>query len=74
MTSIESVWERIKAQANDFADKGAKPSERHAYALITQILREEHVMPWPPEGTIEFYAREMLAMIDQTREARTTLR
>jgi hypothetical protein len=74
MTSIESVWARLKAQAQDFAEKGAKPSERHAYALITQLLREEHVTPWPPEGTIEFYAREMLAMIDLACEARSTLR
>jgi hypothetical protein len=73
MTSIETVWVRIKAQANDFAERGAKPSERHAYALVTQMLREEHVAPWPPEDTIEFYAREMLAMIDGAREAHTTI-
>jgi hypothetical protein len=70
MTSIESVWDRMKTQASDFAQKGAKPSERHAYALVTQMLREEHVIPWPPEGTIEFYAREMLVMIDNARGKR----
>jgi hypothetical protein len=69
MTSIESVWARVKALAKDFAERGAKPSERHAYALVTQMLREEHVSPWPPDGTIEFYAHELLAMIDQVGEA-----
>lgn len=73
MTSIETVWARVKTLAQDFAAKGAKPSERHAYALVTQLLREERVTPWPPDGTIEFYAHEMLTMIDNEPEQRSAI-
>ncbi|MBV8149504.1 MAG: hypothetical protein JO092_10465 [Candidatus Eremiobacteraeota bacterium] len=59
-TSIERAWASIKRTAQE---RGAsrlllKPSE--AKAIVTQILIDECVSPWPPKDVIAFYAAELI--------------
>lgn len=67
MSAIERVWARVKVMSQKHATRGARPSERHARAIICQLMREERVAPFPPDDVIDFYAREMLGLIDRER-------
>ena len=64
MTAIETVWERLKMSARDYATQGVRPSSRHAEAMVSQFIRQADVDPIPPPEIVELYAREMLQMID----------
>jgi urease gamma subunit len=66
-TAVESVWSHIKDTARDYVARGVKLNERDAEAIITKFLREARVSPWPSIDVIEFYAQELLNMVDRDR-------
>jgi hypothetical protein len=59
-TSIERAWASIKRTAEKRGASGVllKPSE--AKAIVTKILIDECVSPWPPHDVIAFYAAELI--------------
>jgi hypothetical protein len=59
-TSIERAWASIKRAAVERAASGILLKPREAKAIVTQILIDEHVSPWPPKDVIAFYAAELI--------------
>jgi hypothetical protein len=59
-TSIERAWASIKRAAERRGASGALLKPREAEAIVTQILIDECVSPWPPRDVIAFYAAELI--------------
>jgi hypothetical protein len=63
MTAIESVWDRMKSAATEFAARRALPSKSRVRALVLQFIREANA-DTPPPDAIDFLVNEMLSMVD----------
>jgi hypothetical protein len=59
-TSIERAWATIKEVARVRGASRVPIRPREAQAIVTQILIDEHVSPWPPRDVIAFYAAELI--------------
>lgn len=66
MSAIDAVWAHMKLTAREYAGQGVRPSPIQAQGIVSQLMRENKVSPWPPPGVIEYFASEMIAMIDQS--------
>jgi hypothetical protein len=66
-TSIERAWASIKQAARERAISRVPLKAREAKAIVTRILNDEHVSPWPDRDVIEFYASEL--MVETTKRA-----
>ena len=65
MSAIDAVWAHMKITARQYAAQGARPSPSQAQGIVSQLMRENRVSPWPPPGVIEYFASEMISMIEQ---------
>jgi hypothetical protein len=59
-TSIERAWASIKRTAEKRGAARALLKPREAKAIVTDILINERVSPWPPQDVIAFYAAELI--------------
>lgn len=58
---MDSLWERAKRLAGQYAERGVVPPEEEAADQIRRLARSEF-MPEPPPQALAFYAREMRIM------------
>lgn len=65
MTQIEMVWTKLKVCAAEYAFRGERPGPLRAHAVVVELLQEAYVNPWPEPYVIEFYANELLAMVEE---------
>lgn len=65
-SEIDEVWERDKDTARENQRDGY-PSSLTVRELIVQYFREANASPWRPDGAIDMYAGELLAMIHEQR-------
>lgn len=68
MSAIDAVWARMKTTAREYAEQGVRPSTIQAQGIVSQLMRENKVSPWPPAGVIEYFASEMISMIDHPEQ------
>jgi hypothetical protein len=61
---IPVVWAEIQARAREYARDGKRPDKEEAQELVANIMREENIIPQPPQDVVETYAGVFLAMID----------
>jgi hypothetical protein len=59
-TSMERAWATIKQVARVRGASRVPIKPREAQAIVTQILIDERVSPWPPRDVIAFYAAELI--------------
>jgi hypothetical protein len=59
-TSIERAWASMKQAAKERAASRMPLKQREAKAIVTRILNDEHVSPWPERDIIDFYATELI--------------
>ena len=64
MSDIQVVWDQMKKFAVDHARRGERFNQRKAEATVVTFMREARVTPWPPPEVIQFFARELVGMID----------
>jgi hypothetical protein len=69
ISGIEGVWERLKQAARQYARDGERPSVRQAEQQIAQWIYEARISPRPPSDVVQFYALELLRMIDAADES-----
>lgn len=69
MSSIELVWERIKFTARERALKNEALNIRQARELVCEYARAARVDPWPPSDVIDFFAAEMIGMVETAERA-----
>lgn len=58
---MDSLWERVKRLAGQYAERGVVPPEEEAADQIRRLTRSEF-MPEPPPQALAFYVREMRIM------------
>jgi hypothetical protein len=63
-TLIPIVWAEMQARAHEYARDGKRPDREGAQELIASIIREENIIPRPPQEVVDMYAGAFLAMID----------
>ena len=59
-TGIQRAWAMIKQVARVRGKSRVPIKPREAQAIVTQILLDERVSPWPPRDVIAFYAAELI--------------
>jgi hypothetical protein len=74
VTPIEAVWNQIKASAAEHSARGEHLSREQAKVTVSQMLREARVAPWPPPDIIDFYASELVEMVDNGLQKNTSAR
>ena len=64
MSAVDQAWQRMKEVARTIAAGGRRISLFQAEAIVTRLLQECGASPMPRPDTIEFFARELLAMVE----------
>jgi hypothetical protein len=74
ITPIEAVWNQMKASAADYAMRGEHLTRDQAEATVARMLHEARVSPWPPQSVVEFYACELVDMLESGLRKNTSAR
>lgn len=61
----------MKACAADYASRGEHVGRFRAEAIVIRFMQDARVSPWPPPAVVDFFANELLSMIEQAREHKT---
>lgn len=67
MSEIEAVWQRMKVCADECAARGDRLSQSKAESIVHRLMREARVTPWPEPEVMQFFARELILMMQERR-------
>lgn len=56
----------MKGKAAEYASAGIVPSQAQAEVLVAYLMQEARVSPKPDREVIEFYARELIALANES--------
>jgi hypothetical protein len=65
MSAVETAWQHMKNEARGLAVQGRSLTADQAQTIVRRIFTDSKVWTMPEQGTLEFWARELIRMVEE---------